>query len=129
MSLKELIVEWISNDNKMEELRTQIDDIDEIQDELTDRILTYVEDNSMVGKKVNMSGGSIEFKIQTHYPSLTQKTVSAALAEHGIDPTPIIETIREMKSRDRTQQTHMIRHYDKNQLRATGAWFKNIHSM
>jgi hypothetical protein len=111
MSLKQLIVEWISNDNRMEELRAQIDEIDEAQDDLTDKILTNVEDNSMVGRKVTIPGGSIEFKSQTHYPSLTQKIVTAALAKHDIDPTPILKTIRELKSREQSQQTHMVRHY------------------
>lgn len=110
--LKQLIVQWISNDNKMEHFRTQLEAIDEVQDDLTDKILTYVEDNGAIGQKVNIPDGFIEFKTKTHYTSLTNKVVAAALCKHGIDPDPIIKTIRELKSVDQTQQTHMIRHYN-----------------
>ena len=111
MSLKQLIVQWISNDNEMERLREQLASFDESQDEITDKILTYVEDNNAIGQKVNIPGGSIEFKSQTHYSSLTLKIVTAALVKHGIDPDPVTKTIRALKSNEQTQQTHMIRHY------------------
>ena len=117
MVLKQLIVQWISNDNEMERLREQLDAIDDSQDDLTDKILTYVEDNSAIGQKVNIPDGFIEFKSQTHYTSLTQKILSAALTEHNIDPGPIMKTIRTLKSKEQTQQTHIVRHY--NALPAT----------
>lgn len=116
--LKHLIVQWISNDNEMERLRTQLDTIDESQDDITDKILTHVEDNGAIGQKVNIPNGVIEFKTQTHYAALTQKIVATALVKHNIDPGPILTTIRTLKSEEQTQRTHMIRHYN-DELPAT----------
>ena len=112
MSLKKLIVQWIENDNKMERLREQLDAIDDSQDEITDKILTHVEDNGAIGQKVNIPDGFIEFKTQTHYSAMTQKIVVAALVEHNMDPVPIMKTIRALKSNEQTQHTHMVRHYN-----------------
>jgi len=110
--LKRLILQWIENDDRIVSLRQKMDDLDDTQDDITANLLDHVEEHGMLGNRVNIPGGSIEFKNKSRTASLTQKVVIAALKEHGIDSGAVIDTIRELKGREKREQIHVVRHYD-----------------
>jgi len=108
--LKRLIIQWIENDDKIASIRRDLDDLDDAQDEVTAELLDHVEENGMVGKKVNISGGYIEFKYQSRSASLTQKIVIAALKAHEIDSDAVMETIRSLKAQEKREHRYVVRH-------------------
>jgi prefoldin subunit 5 len=110
--LKRLILQWIKIDDDIVFLKQQMDELDDTQDDITTNLLDHVEEHGMVGKQVNIPGGSIEFKNKSRTASLTQKVVIAALHAHGIESGAVMDTIRELKSREKREQIYVVRHYD-----------------
>jgi hypothetical protein len=108
--LKRLIVRWIENDDKISTLRCEMDELDDVQDEITTDLLDHVEEHGMVGKRVNIPGGFIEFKNQSRSASLTQKIVIAALKSHEIDSVAVMETIRGLKAQEKREHIYVVRH-------------------
>ena len=114
VELKRLIIQWIENDDKIASIRRDLDDLDDAQDEVTAELLDHVEEHGMVGKKVNISGGYIEFKCQSRSASLTQKIVIAALKAHEIDSVAVMETIRSLKAQEKREHIYVVRHDNDN---------------
>ena len=108
--LTRLIVQWIENDDKISTLRCEMDELDDIQDDITADLLDHVEEHGMVGKRVNIPGGFIEFKNQSRSASLTQKIVIEALKSHDIDSAAVMETIRNLKAQERRDHIYVVRH-------------------
>lgn len=111
MSFEEHIKHWVSLDNKIRDLNTQVKELRSKRTSLTDKINSYVNENDLNKAIINISDGKLKFQnVKTQQP-LTLKFIKQCLDDCIKDENDVDMIIKYIKSQRETKVTEEIKRY------------------
>ena len=107
----ETMAQWVHVDNKIKQLRDQMDELKEEKNEISDKLNDYVESNSVEKKSINVNLKDSQIKfITTKVPqTLTFKYLEKCLNDIVIDSDQVEQIIEYIKSNRTINEVNEIK--------------------
>ena len=109
--LDKTIQNWVELDNDLKKLNEKVKDIRTRKNDLEDKIMTYVEDNSMNNSVVNIADGKIKFCEVKQTSPLTLGFLEKCLSEVIANQGQVKQIIDYIKSKRETKIVPEIKRY------------------
>jgi hypothetical protein len=109
--LDKTIQNWVELDNDLKKLNEKVKDIRTRKNDLEDKIMTYVEDNSMNNSVVNIADGKIKFCEVKQTSSLTLGFLEKCLSEVIANQSQVKQIVDYIKSKRETKIVPEIKRY------------------
>jgi nitrogen regulatory protein PII len=109
--LDKTIQNWVELDNDLKNLNEKVKDIRTRKNDLEDKIMTYVEDNSMNNSVVNIADGKIKFCEVKQTSSLTLGFLEKCLSEVIANQSQVKQIVDYIKSKRETKIVPEIKRY------------------
>lgn len=81
MSFENNVKQWVSVDNKIRDLTTDINELRKERNNLTENINEYVSDNDLKKAVVNISDGKLKFQTVKETKPLTLRYINSCLSK------------------------------------------------
>ena len=107
----ETMAQWVHVDNKIKQLRDQMDELKEEKNEISDKLNDYVESNSVEKKSINVNLKDSQIKfITTKVPqTLTFKYLEKCLNDIVTDSDQVEQIIEYIKSNRTINEVNEIK--------------------
>ena len=109
--LDKTIQNWVELDNELKKLNEKVKDIRTRKNDVEDKIMTYVEDNSMNNSVVNITDGKIKFCEVKQTQPLTLGFLEKCLSEVIANQSQVKQIVDYIKSKRETKMVPEIKRY------------------
>jgi hypothetical protein len=109
--LDKTIQSWVELDNELKKLNEKTKDIRTRKNDIEDKIMTYVEDNSMNNSVVNITDGKIKFCEVKQTQPLTLGFLEKCLSEVIANQSQVKQIVDYIKSKRETKIVPEIKRY------------------
>ena len=109
--LDKTIQSWVELDNELKKLNEKTKDIRTRKNDIEDKIITYVEDNSMNNSVVNITDGKIKFCEVKQTQPLTLGFLEKCLSEVIANQSQVKQIVDYIKSKRETKMVPEIKRY------------------
>lgn len=109
--LDKTIQTWVELDNELKKLNEKTKDIRTRKNDIEDKIITYVEDNSMNNSVVNITDGKIKFCEVKQTQPLTLGFLEKCLSEVIANQSQVKQIVDYIKSKRETKMVPEIKRY------------------
>ena len=109
--LDKTIQNWVELDNELKKLNEKTKDIRTRKNDIEDKIITYVEDNSMNNSVVNITDGKIKFCEVKQTQPLTLGFLEKCLSEVIANQSQVKQIVDYIKSKRETKIVPEIKRY------------------
>ena len=109
--LDKTIQSWVELDNELKKLNEKTKDIRTRKNDIEDKIMTYVEDNSMNNSVVNITDGKIKFCEVKQTQPLTLGFLEKCLSEVIANQSQVKQIVDYIKSKRETKMVPEIKRY------------------
>ena len=109
--LDKTIQNWVELDNELKKLNEKTKDIRTRKNDIEDKIITYVEDNSMNNSVVNITDGKIKFCEVKQTQPLTLGFLEKCLSEVIANQSQVKQIVDYIKSKRETKMVPEIKRY------------------
>jgi len=103
------IQDWVSIDNEIKKLQTEIKELRSNRSDLTNNIFTYVETNNLENAVVQITDGKLKFQNVKQTSPLTFKLLEACLNDCVNDEEKVKQIIKYVKSKREFKYNYDIR--------------------
>jgi nitrogen regulatory protein PII len=110
-NLDKTIQTWVELDNELKKLNEKTKDIRTRKNDVEDKIMTYVEDNSMNNSVVNITDGKIKFCEVKQTQPLTLGFLEKCLSEVIANQSQVKQIVDYIKSKRETKMVPEIKRY------------------
>ena len=110
-NLDKTIQTWVELDNELKKLNEKTKDIRTRKNDIEDKIMTYVEDNSMNNSVVNITDGKIKFCEVKQTQPLTLGFLEKCLSEVIANQSQVKQIVDYIKSKRETKIVPEIKRY------------------
>jgi hypothetical protein len=114
MSFQEELEEWILLDNQLKIINEKIKLIRERKNNITKRVLKYVEENSLTNTNINTKEAKIKFVTTNLTPPITFKYLETCLQEIIKNESQVKKIIDYIKIRREIKQSLEIKRFNNN---------------
>jgi predicted transcriptional regulator len=109
--LDKTIQNWVELDNDLKKLNEKVKEIRTRKNDLEDKIMTYVEDNDMNNRVVNIADGKIKFCEVKQTSPLTLGFLEKCLSEVIANQSQVKQIVDYIKSKRETKIVPEIKRY------------------
>jgi len=109
--LDKTIQTWVELDNELKKLNEKTKDVRTRKNDVEDKIITYVEDNSMNNSVVNIPDGKIKFCEVKQTQPLTLGFLEKCLSEVIANQSQVKQIVDYIKSKRETKMVPEIKRY------------------
>jgi hypothetical protein len=109
--LEKTIQNWVELDNELKKINEKAKDIRTRKNDIEDKLLTYVEDNSMNNSVVNITDGKIKFCETKQTSPLTLGFLEKCLSEVIANQSQVNQIVDYIKSKRETKMVPEIKRY------------------
>jgi hypothetical protein len=109
--LEKTIQNWVELDNELKKINEKAKDIRTRKNDIEDKLMTYVEDNSMNNSVVNITDGKIKFCETKQTSPLTLGFLEKCLSEVIANQSQVKQIIDYIKSKRETKMVPEIKRY------------------
>jgi hypothetical protein len=109
--LDKTIQSWVELDNELKKLNEKTKEIRTRKNDIEDKIMTYVEDNSMNNSVVNITDGKIKFCEVKQTQPLTLGFLEKCLSEVIANQSQVKQIVDYIKSKRETKIVPEIKRY------------------
>lgn len=109
--LDKTIQNWVELDNDLKKLNEKVKEIRTRKNDLEDKIMTYVEDNGMNNRVVNITDGKIKFCEVKQTSPLTLGFLERCLSEVIANQSQVKQIVDYIKSKRETKIIPEIKRY------------------
>ena len=109
--LEKTIQNWVELDNELKKINEKAKDIRTRKNDIEDKLITYVEDNSMNNSVVNITDGKIKFCETKQTSPLTLGFLEKCLSEVIANQSQVKQIVDYIKSKRETKMVPEIKRY------------------
>jgi nitrogen regulatory protein PII len=109
--LEKTIQNWVELDNELKKINEKAKDIRTRKNDIEDKLMTYVEDNSMNNSVVNITDGKIKFCETKQTSPLTLGFLEKCLSEVIANQSQVKQIVDYIKSKRETKMVPEIKRY------------------
>jgi hypothetical protein len=109
--LEKTIQNWVELDNELKKINEKAKDIRTRKNDIEDKLMTYVEDNSMNNSVVNITDGKIKFCETKQTSPLTLGFLEKCLGEVIANQSQVKQIVNYIKSKRETKMVPEIKRY------------------
>jgi hypothetical protein len=109
--LEKTIQNWVELDNELKKINEKAKDIRTRKNDIEDKLMTYVEDNSMNNNVVNITDGKIKFCETKQTSPLTLGFLEKCLSEVIANQSQVKQIVDYIKSKRETKMVPEIKRY------------------
>ena len=109
--LEKTIQNWVELDNELKKINEKAKDIRTRKNDIEDKLITYVEDNNMNNRVVNITDGKIKFCETKQTSPLTLGFLEKCLSEVIANQSQVKQIVDYIKSKRETKMVPEIKRY------------------
>lgn len=109
--LEKTIQNWVELDNELKKINEKAKDIRTRKNDIEDKLMTYVEDNNMNNRVVNITDGKIKFCETKQTSPLTLGFLEKCLSEVIANQNQVKQIVDYIKSKRETKMVPEIKRY------------------